>query len=173
MKYKIKTVYSFSDSNKALEFFKNKKAEIDIIISDMEMPRLNGIELLKAVRSIDREIPFIVISAFLKPEYLMDSIKFNVTSYFQKPIDINKLFNKLDTFFYRKVNYEKLHNQKNEIQSYLDALENVALVSKTDLSGNITYVNDIFFVKYQNIVKKNSLVKMKIYYDIRTLLKVF
>lgn len=93
----------------ALNFFKEKKADIDLIISDIQMPKMDGIALLKEIRAID----------------------------------LKELFNKIDNIFYEKMNKVKSNLHKIQIETYLDALDNVALVTKTDLDGNIVYVNDM------------------------------
>lgn len=144
LKLKTKNVHAFSNGHEALSFFKEKKADIDLILSDIDMPSLNGIELLKQVRAIDNEIPYIIISAFLEPEHLFEAISNNVTAYFRKPININQLFKKIDNFFYQKVNQLKQKYQRYEIETYLDALDHVAIVSKIDLEGKFTYINDIY-----------------------------
>ena len=143
LKLKVKNVYTFSEGESALNFFKEKKADIDLIISDIEMPQMNGITLLKEIRAIDEQIPYIISSAFKKPEYLIDSITYHVTAYLLKPIDVTELFSKIDYIFYEKVDKVKSHHQKIQIETYLDALNSVALVTKTDLEGTITYVNDM------------------------------
>lgn len=143
LKLKVLNIHTFSEASSALNFFKEKKADIDLIISDIEMPNMDGITLLKEIRAIDEEIPYIISSAFIKPEYLLDSITYNVTAYLHKPIDVSELFSKIDYLFYEKVDKLKSSNQKIQIETYLGALDNVALVTKTNLDGDIVYVNDM------------------------------
>ena len=144
LELKIKNIHTFSNGKEALDFFKEKKADVDLIISDLELPILNGIELLKEIRLIDREVPFIILSAYLEVDNLLASINYNLTSYLKKPVDPEELFNKIDKLFFKKINRLKLKSQEHEIEIYLDALGDVAMVSKFDLNANFTYVNDLY-----------------------------
>ena len=159
LRMKVKNVDVFEDGALALRFFKEKKAEIDLVITDVEMPNMSGITLLKEIRDIDDEVPYIILSAYIKPEYLLDAITHGVTSYFQKPVNVEELFSKIDYFFYKKVNHMKLLHQKTQIENYLEALDEVALVSKLDIEGNLIYANDIccevFKYKREEIINKH------------------
>lgn len=61
-KNKFKTVLTATDGKKALELFKNN--DIDIIITDISMPIMNGVEFITEIRKIDNKVPIIIISAF-------------------------------------------------------------------------------------------------------------
>lgn len=144
LKLIFKKVLIAEDGEKGLElYFKNKK-DIDVIVSDINMPNLNGIDLLKTIRKDNKKIPFILSSAYTETEYLIESIKYNVSEYIPKPIDIKNMLSKIADLCKEKDNTQKLILKEKEIKMYLDALNKVAIVSKTDLKGNITYVNDIF-----------------------------
>lgn len=108
------------------------------------MPKLNGLELLQEIRLIDKDIPYIITSAFMEPEYLLESIKYNVTAYLPKPVNTKNLFYKIEHVCQEKFSSIKLIHQEKEISRYLETLNKVALVSKTDLDGVITYANKIF-----------------------------
>ena len=59
----------------------------DIIITDIRMPVMDGLAMLQEIRSIDREVPVIVLSAFEETEYLKRSIALGVSNYVSKPVD--------------------------------------------------------------------------------------
>ena len=63
----------------------------DIIISDIKMPRLNGIELAKRVRGLLPECKFIFLSGYPDKEYLKDAIKLKAASFVEKPIDLEEI----------------------------------------------------------------------------------
>ena len=132
------------DGKEGLDLYNINKEEIDVIVSDINMPNINGIELLKLVREDNQKIPFILSSAYTDTEYLLESIKYDVTGYIPKPINIKELFIKIAEVCKERDNFFKLQLKEKEIKMYLDALNKVAIVSKTDLKGNITYVNDVF-----------------------------
>ena len=70
----------------ALEMLKNN--EIDLILLDWNMPKLNGIELVKIVRNHERlkEIPIIMVTSEAARYNVMEAIKAGVTDYIIKPI---------------------------------------------------------------------------------------
>lgn len=144
LKVLIKEVFVATDGLNALKIFKENKKNINLIVTDIKMPNLDGMELLKEIRNIDENIPYIITSAFFKPEDLHLSIKYNVSAYYKKPVDINKLIDKVDFLCKKQFDNTKLIKKEKELSDYLDILNKVAIVSKADLKGIITYANDIF-----------------------------
>ena len=68
-----------NDGNDGINQFKyytqERKTKIDTIISDINMPNLNGIEMIKEIREHDDEVPVIFTTAHGESNYLMDAIK--------------------------------------------------------------------------------------------------
>ncbi len=69
------------------------KFKPNIIISDINMPLNNGIELIKKIRAKDNNTEIIVISAYTKTDYLLELIKYNLVEYLIKPIKSEDLEN--------------------------------------------------------------------------------
>ncbi len=139
----FKKVIVGKDGEEGCSLFEKNKAIIDIIISDINMPKLSGLEVLKLVRKTS-DVPFIFVTAFTEVPYMLDAISYNVSEYIAKPFDVTDLFKKVAKHCEYKLFSLRVMKQKEEISRYLDALNKVAIVSKTDLKGCITYVNDIF-----------------------------
>ncbi len=74
-----------------LELFKEHESEIDIIITDVNMPIMNGLEMIREIKKINSNIPIIVATAFSNTEYLLEAIDIGVDKYVLKPIDMKKL----------------------------------------------------------------------------------
>ena len=136
-----------NDGQEALDIYNKlirQRHIIDVIISDVNMPKLDGIELLKEIRSKDEDIPFIFTTAYTQEKYLLQAIKYNATGYILKPTDIKALIDKIYKVchsYYQQITIKK---QKKELERYLNAIDNVAIVSKADIKGRITFANDIF-----------------------------
>jgi YesN/AraC family two-component response regulator len=78
-----------NDGEEALEIYKNN-LDIDIIITDINMPKMNGLALIENVRDIDSSLPVIVMSAHTEQEYIKKAAQLGVTSYLLKPFDFIK-----------------------------------------------------------------------------------
>ena len=68
---------------------KFKDNSFDLIITDINMPKLNGLEMISKIKDIDNHIHVIVLSAHNEPEFFDNSIKLGIDSYLLKPIDID------------------------------------------------------------------------------------
>jgi two-component system, response regulator YesN len=64
---------------------------VEIMVTDIQMPKMNGIELIKEVKKRDYQMKIIVISGFAEFEYAQESIKLNVSDYLLKPFPSRKL----------------------------------------------------------------------------------
>ena len=76
------------DGQEGLEGFENNK--IDLIITDINMPRLNGLEMIKEIRKTDTDVPILILSAYNESSFFLDSIKLGVDGYLLKPIVISQ-----------------------------------------------------------------------------------
>lgn len=81
----VEYIYEADDGEAALELVRERKP--DIIISDIKMPRMSGMALAEAVRTIHPACKFIFLSAYPDKEYLKEAIKLKAASFVEKPID--------------------------------------------------------------------------------------
>lgn len=78
------------NGKEALEILKNET--IDLMITDILMPKLNGIELIREMRKIPLlDLSVIVVTAHTETRYLLDCIELKVDGYILKPIDVEEL----------------------------------------------------------------------------------
>ncbi len=82
------------DGVDGLESFKNNS--YDLIITDINMPRMNGIEMMKKIREVDSDIILIVLSAHNEDEFFEKSAELNITGYLFKPLNIVELMTILE-----------------------------------------------------------------------------
>ncbi len=73
----------------ALKFL--KKNDVELIISDIKMPDLSGIELLKMVKTIESEVPFILITAYSSTNEAIEAMKLGADDYITKPFNLDEL----------------------------------------------------------------------------------
>ena len=83
------------DGSAAMSVLKGTK--VDLIISDWNMPKMTGLELLKEVRSTDnlKGIPFLMLTAEAQKENIMEAVKAKVSNYIVKPFTPEGLQEKL------------------------------------------------------------------------------
>jgi len=62
-----------------------KKQTPDVVLTDMMMPKMNGMEMLREIRKIDMELPLIFVSAHLSKKVLLDAIQNGVFAAIEKP----------------------------------------------------------------------------------------
>jgi len=89
----VKEVILANDGQNGLQIFKENKNKIDLIICDILMPNINGVEMIDAIRLIDKEIPVIYTTAFNDTKYMKQTIEQSIVSYILKPIDVELLLN--------------------------------------------------------------------------------
>jgi len=87
------------DGSTALE--KLKMGEFGLVICDWNMPKMPGIELLKAVRNDPRlkELPFLMVTAEAKKDNVMEAVKAGVNQYIVKPFTAETLQKKIEKIF--------------------------------------------------------------------------
>jgi len=88
---KFKTVYEVSNGIEALEKFRDNSP--DVILLDIYMPYINGLEVAKKIREVNETIPIVIITAYTDKELLLEAIELNLTKYLVKPITQDVLEN--------------------------------------------------------------------------------
>jgi len=125
-------------------FSKYKEHTFDLILTDINMPKLNGLEMVQKIREIDKTIPILVLSAYNDPTFFIDSIKLGVEGYILKPIDITQ-FTTIISKVTQTIKYKNdAKSNLNFLLQYKEATNSSSIVSKTDPRGIITYANDQF-----------------------------
>lgn len=135
-----------SNGKEGIDSFLEKRQEyfVDIIICDKTLEDITGIEVLKKIREIDSEIPFIITSPKIEVDDLLIAIKYKATDYLSKPVNGKDMI-----FCIERVCHNKYHERlkllmQQDLEELRAVINEVALVSKTDLEGNITFVNSYF-----------------------------
>jgi len=88
------TVYTAENGKKALDIFNDN--EIDLVISDIVMPELDGIALIKKIKKIDSDIPVIIMTAFSTVEYSVEAMKAGAFDFISKPFDYKRVLFVID-----------------------------------------------------------------------------
>ncbi len=83
------TCHVFQDPRQGLAHF--QQADVDLVISDLRMPGMTGMELLSAVRELDKEVPFIIITGYADVDNAIEALRLGATDFLKKPFDMDEL----------------------------------------------------------------------------------
>lgn len=92
LKMLFNKVYTAENGKLAFELYEEEN--IDIIISDIKMPMMDGLHLVEKIREKDYEIPIILLTNFTQQEFLMQAVNLSIDGYIIKPVEFEIL---LDT----------------------------------------------------------------------------
>lgn len=84
----------FADGESAFSYMEKNK--VDVVITDIKMPKMTGLDLIKKINKIDPDCHIIIISGYGKFEYAKEAIRYNVENYILKPVDIDELLETLE-----------------------------------------------------------------------------
>ena len=120
-----------------IQKYKQYQHQIDLIITDINMPKLNGLEMLAQIKQINPFLPMIITTAHDDIDFLHKAIEVGVTGYVTKPIDIRKLLNTIEKNVLPIVEKKQLEDElKLEQEEKLKAAKFTAI---GQLSAGITH----------------------------------
>jgi len=94
LKPKFKTIYEANDGLEALELYTLHQPHMLII--DINLPKLNGLDVIVKIREVDTKMPIVVLSAYSDQEKLLKAVRLGLTDYLVKPVPYKKLLTVLE-----------------------------------------------------------------------------
>lgn len=126
-------------------FLEDKNKDIDVIICDMHLSMdLQGVEILEKIRKIDENIPFILTTGVVDVADLIKAIRYNATDFLIKPLNAKGLIASLEKVCQDKYLFKMEQQAKKDLSELINVVNEIALVTKTDINGKITFVNKFF-----------------------------
>ncbi len=157
----VKNVYDAQNGLEGLNTFEEHLDEIDLIVTDINMPKMDGLEMCSKIREHNKEIPIVITSAHNDPNFLKRAIDVGVNTYAMKPIDLYQLVESMikaiEPIILKReleqlnVSLEtRVEQEIKKVKSILDAQDNIVLVTNKE---SITNVNKRFleFFEVSNI----------------------
>ncbi|EAI3756200.1 response regulator transcription factor [Campylobacter jejuni] len=95
---------------------KFKKFKPDLVIIDIAMPIMDGLDMAREIKEISDDVPIVVLSAYSEKERLLRSIDIGIDKYLIKPVDIEELFKVLDYLIGEKIEANMLVKISEEYQ---------------------------------------------------------
>ncbi len=115
----FKKVVCASNGEEGLSLYKKHLEDdekFNIIITDIEMPFMNGLDMSKAIKDIDSRQEIIVVSAYTNIDYFLKSIKIGVGGYVIKPMDYSQLNEILYNTAIRIIDHIKIAEYENQLE---------------------------------------------------------
>lgn len=143
--YGFNVVGTSSNGEDGFNFIKNE--DVDLIITDIMMPKMTGLELISNLKKINHNAKFIVLSAFQEFQYAKEAISMGAENYLTKPIDEEELIQTIEEV---KKKIEKIKLEKVDIKIFKNDLilklicnkNNDGVLDRLKLEGvNFNYKN--------------------------------
>lgn len=139
---KYNVVVTAYDGIEGIEKFKLE--EFDVIVSDIEMPKCNGLEMIKEIKKLKPSIFTILQTAYTEASYFIEAINLKVDRFLPKPINAKLLLSYIDEQEERLKTKRLVEEQQKLLNHYKQVIDDILIVVKTDTEGKIKYVNDKF-----------------------------
>jgi DNA-binding NtrC family response regulator len=109
------TVFTAQSAQEALQIFESHK-DIDVVLADLKMPGVNGLELYRKMSAIEIDIPYVIMTAHGTIESAVDAVKEGVTNYLIKPVNYHELSIVLEKAIHEKKISEELAELRREVR---------------------------------------------------------
>lgn len=139
----VRKLYVASDGVDGLAQYKQNMP--DVVLSDIMMPGMDGLEMASQIRMIKPDCHIIVLTAYSDTEYLLECIAIGISQFAQKPVDFSKLSQTIGQCNDLIQMKRRVQKQSEMIQLLSQAMEQApAPVMIAALDGSIEYVNAMF-----------------------------
>ena len=119
---------------------KFQEHHVDLIITDVTMPNMSGLEMLEKIYADNNDVLSLIISAYNEEKYFTQSIELGIDGYLLKPIKPQQFINTLDKIA-QKVEVLKGYQQ---LKQYKEIVDYSSIVSTLSTDGTVTDINDAF-----------------------------
>ena len=147
----------FEEFVKELVFARNSKdgyeqyldKDIDIIISDYDMPRLNSLDMIEKIRLLNKDIPIIMVTAITEVDIIVKALQLNVNNFIKKPMKPQEVINAM-------IGASKLIIAN----KYLQDQNNIKMKELEEKEKYSSYQEDLAFAKELNILRNDFYYQM-------------
>ena len=158
LRRRVENVISAIDGEEGFELY--KKHSPDVVITDITMPKMNGLELARKIKHHNPDIHIYLLSAYPQPDYLLEAIDIGVKGFLKKPLDKSRLFAILSEISEPALLKEKIQREEHDreiveaalleseskYQTLFDNLNDAIIVhevNKDNTAGIIVEINDV------------------------------
>jgi PAS domain S-box-containing protein len=138
----VSELYVAKNGREGLEYY--KKYLPDIVVTDIQMPEMNGLSLAADIKSLNPEQQIVILSAYNDVEYLFRALELELQHYITKPISVERLLNKLAEITEHMTLARDAEKSRKLLEQYKMLVDEKAIVAKIDRNGILVYVNQHF-----------------------------
>lgn len=153
-------VFQAGDGEEALKVF--QKGEIDVILTDVMMPKMGGIELLKRLKEVEPTLVVIVMTGFAEKDIILNALKADADDFITKPLNLLQLKTAVDKALVKKALKEEIANLKSMDRFKSNFLSLVSHKFRTpitaislflqNLANGVYDPEDPMYQKYQRLI---------------------
>ncbi len=148
LKKRVKALYTAVDGEEGIQQYKQYRP--DLIITDIQMPRMNGLQMSASIRRIDTTIPIIVTSAYNDNHFLTEAIELGISGYIVKPVNLMNMMQTIEKVLEPMLLKKALETKNRELERINADLD--AIVAQKTEELEYLYRHDSMTRLY-NIVK--------------------
>lgn len=141
-----KNVYFARNGEEGMTLYEVKKP--NIVITDIKMPKLDGVSMVRKIKKMDTKVKVIFLTAFAEPELFQEAIELGADGYLLKPLDFDNLDNTLNKTINQFFLEDKLSKKEEEEKKLKEELELILStadgITIIDLETNFLYANKSF-----------------------------
>lgn len=157
-----KNIFEAENGYEGLKLYKLHKP--DFVISDIVMPIMNGLQMSKEIKALDKDAFIVLTTALEDKDSLVEAIEISIDKYLPKPIDVERLEHIILRFVDNLKAKKAFEENKKLLDEYKKALDSAAIFTITDTRGKIKYVNDEFvritgFSKEEAIGRSHNIIR--------------
>jgi YesN/AraC family two-component response regulator len=132
------SLFIAANGNQGLQIF--KKEEPDIVITDVMMPEMDGIEVTKKLKDVSDKVDVVVMSGFGTEELVIEALRAGASNYIKKPIAFDELFKIIDTIIFKRETRKRI-----EVAKDIVVKEQKEIIIGNNVSEVWGIVNQILF----------------------------
>ncbi|WP_072680241.1 GGDEF domain-containing response regulator [Arcobacter sp. LA11] len=150
--------------------FKNKNdRSYDLVITDLSMPKMDGVDLCKQIMKDNPNQLILVISAHTESKKLIELIDIGIYKFLQKPVDYNNLLNSLSLIISkikREKSYVKLETEVKNIKDHNEKLNELVITDKLTSIYNRRFIDNILNQRFSDLESNSNKELSIIFIDI-------
>jgi C4-dicarboxylate-specific signal transduction histidine kinase len=146
----FKNFHTAQNGQEGLDIYNKHSNEIDLIVTDINMPVLNGLKMSQKIRESNPTIPIIIITAYNEKNFLHEAIKLGVRDFVLKPMDLKNLLESIKkslepVYLKKKLDAErKLHEEERIRNAKYTASGQLAAGLTHEINTPLTYIKANF-----------------------------